>query len=144
MDILSVLFFLDIFRFDEVHFGKFASYYLRRTYYFDVHPPLGKLLLAAAGYLVGYDGHFLFDNIGDDYIKNNVPYVAMRVLPATAGALVAPFAFLTMKEMGVSISGAIFAAVLITFGKSHFLFSSKKIFSILLPLIFSLQKKRTQ
>ncbi|KAJ3036664.1 hypothetical protein HDV00_002488 [Rhizophlyctis rosea] len=101
--------------FDEVHFGKFASYYLRRTYYFDVHPPLGKLLLAATGWLVGYDGHFLFDKIGDDYIENNVPYVALRMTPATAGALIIPVVFLTLKEMGMSVAGATFAALLLVF-----------------------------
>ncbi|KAJ3022078.1 hypothetical protein HKX48_007118 [Thoreauomyces humboldtii] len=99
--------------FDEVHFGKFASYYLRREYYFDVHPPLGKLLLAAAGWFVGYDGHFLFDNIADDYKENNVPYIALRMLPASCGALIPPIVFLTLKEMGLSLAGATFGAMLL-------------------------------
>ncbi|CAJ0746495.1 23883_t:CDS:2 [Entrophospora sp. SA101] len=108
--------------FDEVHFGKFASYYLRRTYYFDVHPPLGKLMIAGMGWLLNYDGHFLFEHIGDDYLKNDVPYIGLRSLPATLGALYVPLVYLIMMESGYSIFTAILAAILIIFGKSCHLY----------------------
>ncbi|KAL4883670.1 Dolichyl-phosphate-mannose-protein mannosyltransferase-domain-containing protein [Aspergillus karnatakaensis] len=105
--------------FDEVHFGKFASYYLRRTYFFDVHPPFAKLLLAFTGWIIGYDGHFLFENIGESYIDNNVPYVALRAMPAALGALTIPVVFLIMWESGYSLPACVLAAGLVLFDNAH-------------------------
>ncbi|KAL8770565.1 MAG: hypothetical protein Q9203_005136 [Teloschistes exilis] len=105
--------------FDEVHFGKFASYYLQRTYFFDVHPPFGKLLFALMGWFVGYDGHFHFDNIGDSYITNNVPYVAFRAMPALLGALTIPTVFLIMWESGYTLPACIVASGLVLFDNAH-------------------------
>ncbi|KAF4123434.1 dolichyl-phosphate-mannose-protein mannosyltransferase [Geosmithia morbida] len=105
--------------FDEVHFGKFASYYLERTYFFDVHPPLGKLLFAFMGWLVGYDGHFHFDNIGDSYITNKVPYVAFRALPAILGALTVSVTYLIMWESGYTVPACVIAASLVLLDNAH-------------------------
>ncbi|KAG8530845.1 uncharacterized protein KY384_004202 [Bacidia gigantensis] len=105
--------------FDEVHFGKFASYYLERTYFFDVHPPFGKLLFALMGWFVGYDGHFHFENIGDSYISNKVPYVAFRAMPALLGSLTVPTVFLIMWESGYTLPAAIVASSLVLFDNAH-------------------------
>jgi dolichyl-phosphate-mannose--protein O-mannosyl transferase len=58
--------------FDEVHFGAFAGQYIRREYYFDVHPPLAKMMNALAAWAVGFKGDFGFDSIGDSYTLNKV------------------------------------------------------------------------
>ncbi|RCH93564.1 hypothetical protein CU098_002816, partial [Rhizopus stolonifer] len=89
--------------FDEVHFGKFAGYYLQRTYYFDVHPPLAKLMIAAAGYMLGFNGAYDFANIGDDYHDHNVPYIGLRSLPATLNVFCTALIYLIMKESGYSV-----------------------------------------
>ncbi|KAI9690739.1 MAG: hypothetical protein M1820_009836 [Bogoriella megaspora] len=105
--------------FDEVHFGKFASLYLQRTYFFDVHPPFGKLLFAFAGWIVGYNGEFLFDNIGDSYITNGVPYTAYRSMPALMGSFTVSTVFLIMWESGYSLPACITAASLVLFDNAH-------------------------
>ncbi|KAI9440744.1 glycosyltransferase family 39 protein [Lactarius indigo] len=105
--------------FDEVHFGKFAAYYISREYYFDVHPPFAKLLFGLAGWFVGFDGHFNFESIGDNYTDNHVPYVGMRALPAILGSLTIPVVYGIMKESGYGTIISAFSASLILFDNAH-------------------------
>ncbi|KAJ3733211.1 glycosyltransferase family 39 protein [Lentinula guzmanii] len=105
--------------FDEVHFGKFASYYILGEYYFDVHPPFAKLLFGLAGWFSGFDGHFQFENIGDSYTQNHVPYVGMRALPAILGSLTVPVVYAIMKQSGYSTVIAAFSAAIILFDNAH-------------------------
>ncbi|KAH9818536.1 glycosyltransferase family 39 protein, partial [Teratosphaeria destructans] len=100
--------------FDEVHFGGFASKYIKGRFFMDVHPPLAKLLITLAGYLAGFDGDFDFKEIGKDYLEPNVPYVAMRLLPALMGVLTVPVMFLILKAAGCkNISAALGAGLVI-------------------------------
>ncbi|KAK3092409.1 hypothetical protein FSP39_002461, partial [Pinctada imbricata] len=62
---------------DETHFGKMGSWYIKREFFFDVHPPLGKMLIGLFGVMTGYDGQFPFDKPGDEYGDTN--YVGMRM-----------------------------------------------------------------
>ncbi|OMJ12642.1 Dolichyl-phosphate-mannose-protein mannosyltransferase 1 [Smittium culicis] len=101
--------------FDEVHFGKFAGKYINRTYFFDLHPPLAKMMFALAGKLSGYDGVFAFEKIGQDYIANNVSYFGMRLLSALMGALIVPASYVTIRAFGFSILSSILASFMVCF-----------------------------
>ncbi|PVU93613.1 hypothetical protein BB559_003216 [Furculomyces boomerangus] len=109
--------------FDEVHFGKFASYYLRRQYYFDVHPPLAKMILAIPAKLVGYNGKFLFEKIGMNYIENGAPYFVMRMTVAMFGASIPILAYMIMAESGYSLAVSFITASLISLDNSLVLHS---------------------
>ncbi|KAF4516843.1 hypothetical protein B566_EDAN006238 [Ephemera danica] len=98
---------------DETHFGKMGSWYINRTFFFDVHPPLGKMLIGLSGYLTGYDGRFAFEKPGDKY--EDVNYIGMRLFCTALGAAVIPLAFLTVFEMTQSLPAATFASSFILF-----------------------------
>lgn len=61
----------------------------------------------------------MFENIGDSYIANKVPYVAYRAMPATLGALTVPVVFLIMWESGYALPACVTAAGLLLFDNAH-------------------------
>ncbi|KAG9771237.1 PMT-domain-containing protein, partial [Aureobasidium melanogenum] len=100
--------------FDEVHFGGFATKYIKGKFFMDVHPPLAKLLITLAGWAAGFKGDFDFKDIGKDYLEPGVPYVSMRLLPAVLGVLTIPTMFLTLKASGCrTVTAGLGAALLI-------------------------------
>ncbi|EOR01782.1 Dolichyl-phosphate-mannose--protein mannosyltransferase 4 [Wallemia ichthyophaga EXF-994] len=105
--------------FDEVHFGKFAAYYIKREYYFDVHPPLAKMLNGLAGYLSGFNGDFRFTNINDSYTAGGVPYVGMRSLSAVLGSFTIPLIYGIMRESGYPKAIGILSAAIMLFDNGH-------------------------
>ncbi|KIY68208.1 glycosyltransferase family 39 protein [Cylindrobasidium torrendii FP15055 ss-10] len=100
--------------FDEVHFGKFASRYIKTQYFMDVHPPLAKLLLTLAAFIFGYDGHFDFKDIGKEY-ESSVPYVAMRMVPAVLGVATIPLSYLTLRALDCRATTSLLASIFILF-----------------------------
>ncbi len=58
--------------FDEVYFAKFTSDYFKGEYYFDIHPPLAKLILAGSSAIFNQKPPVVFDfkGIGTEYTGN--------------------------------------------------------------------------
>jgi dolichyl-phosphate-mannose-protein mannosyltransferase len=99
--------------FDEVHFGKFISGYFTHEYFFDIHPPLGKLLISGMGYLAGFRPGFSFAEIGQKFPDNI--YLWLRLLPTLAGVLLPLVIFFLVLRLRLSRIAAFSAAMLVVF-----------------------------
>ncbi|XP_017891392.1 protein O-mannosyltransferase 1 [Ceratina calcarata] len=100
--------------FDELHYGKYVGLYMKRTFFFDSHPPLGKQLISAVAYLAGFDGQFKFDRIGSSY-SDSVPLFALRLVPAICGSLLVPTGYHLILELGLKQWTAALAGILLLF-----------------------------
>lgn len=103
--------------FDELHYGKYISLYIRNIFFFDQHPPLGKQLIAAVSSFAGYDGNYTFPRIGSAYTQN-VPVFWLRFLPALCGSLLSPVAYKLLLEIPVNRWTALLGGLLIILDNS--------------------------
>lgn len=102
--------------FDEVYFGRFVADYWHGTYFFDVHPPLSRLLIAAFGKLTGIDQiptEWLA--VGGDL---SPAMTALRFLPALAGTLLPVVIYFICRNFKLSKVSSVAAALLICFESS--------------------------
>ncbi|HSE83009.1 MAG TPA: phospholipid carrier-dependent glycosyltransferase, partial [Thermodesulfobacteriota bacterium] len=111
--------------FDEVHFGKFVSGYLTGEYFFDIHPPLGKLLIALAAFISGFKPGFDFNVIGEAYANSS--YIVLRFAPNLFGAFLPVCIFFFVRSLRGSGMAAFFAGITLVFEnatlvQSHFIF----------------------
>lgn len=97
--------------FDEVYTGSFISSYSQNRYYFDIHPPLGKLLSVVVGDIAGIDyGNTDFSQIGNT-ISDNINI--LRILPLIAGILLPLVIYLICKRLDMSETSSLIAGFLI-------------------------------
>ena len=99
--------------FDEVHFGKFVSAYFTHEYYFDIHPPLGKMIIAGFAKLSGYTPGFDFDHIGEAFDAKNL--LILRFLPALFGSLLPLVIYLILRQLKISPKFALLGGLFIVF-----------------------------
>ena len=116
---------------DEVHFATYASDYVKNKAFFDIHPPLGKLIFAAALKLSGQKIDnpdfitFEYSRLpsGNINVKSSkpisdygsFPYVWLRSVSVIFGLLL-PFVFyLFLRRINLNPLSAILGAFFITF-----------------------------
>ncbi len=102
--------------FDEVYFGTFLTNYAQHAYFFDIHPPLGKLILYAFGVLIGS----VNAKVNLSAIGNTLPdgFIALRFIPTLAGALIPVVVYFLCRNLRLSMIASACAAFLLIFENS--------------------------
>lgn len=104
------------FVFDEVFFARFAQDYTQGTYFFDQHPPLGKLLLGGMSKIIGVEPYKAQFVIGERFGEPDV--AVLRLLPIWAGILLPLVIYGICRQLKFSLMVSFFAAMLVVFENS--------------------------
>ncbi len=148
--------------FDEVHFASYANDFANQRPYFDIHPPLGKVIYALP--LLGQNEkfsqyQFLKTVQGDEpgKIKNikpvksygDFPYYNLRLISVFFGVLLTLSVFLFVKVLTKENVPALLAALFITFENSiitetRFIFMNGIYLSLGFLALYFLFKEKTK
>lgn len=105
--------------FDEVHFGNFTSWYVRNEFHFDIHPPLGKMIMASIAKMAGYKGDIAsFSSIGSEYKLRESQYVMIRMIPAIFSSMCAPLIYSSARCLDISPFPSVLAATMVALDSS--------------------------
>jgi len=123
--------------FDEVYFEKLTNSYLTNEYYFDIHPPLGKMIIVGTAYILGANpsenkDEVLF-KIGESFNKKDL--FSLRFASAFFGSLFIILIYKLVLAIGLSRKAAFLGSFLVLFDNS-FLVQSKFILVDVFLLFF--------
>lgn len=105
--------------FDEVHFGNFTKWYINNKFHFDIHPPLGKMLMGYISKASQYKGDIAsFTNIGTPFLINETAYLSVRIIPAIFSAMVSPLLYTTLRNFDISPFPSLAGTLMVTFDSS--------------------------
>lgn len=91
--------------FDEVHFLRFIKGYYYGNYFFDIHPPLGKLILLLVTRL--FCGPPILKNNMNGELFGDQIYTPLRWCSALFGSAIPPITYLIARELGFSFPAAL-------------------------------------
>lgn len=99
--------------YDEYHYGKFLNWTLTHRFFFDVNPPLSKLVLAGIASLAGFDPNaFNFGNLGEAFPAADLAWAA-RLPSALFGTLAVPLLYRVCRQLRLSRSASVLGAAFV-------------------------------
>jgi len=102
--------------FDEVHFTSFASSYIKGEYFFDLHPPLAKLLITGFGMLLDIPPLREPLTIGSTMPAGG--WIYLRLVPLLAGSLLPLIIYGLCRALRFGRTAAFTAGMLVIFENS--------------------------